>query len=179
MANRSPDMFVRPALMIVPKRVLLARWPVEGQAVVVRGGAFADIREAGAVAQRYTDRDPDALRGVLMMPEFIDAHNPDSDLRESARVWRANGDFPSHLDSARRRPRRGACLCTGKGSRARIAAPLTVGKTGLSFSRIVPIPIEVFSLPQGDLEVDKPFPRSVYRRPSLLRLLCMPLLISA
>jgi 5-methylthioadenosine/S-adenosylhomocysteine deaminase len=75
MSERSPELFVGPDLLIAPERVLLARGPVEGQAVVVRAGAFADVGAAGVIAQRHPDLTPVALPGVLMMPGFIDAHH--------------------------------------------------------------------------------------------------------
>lgn len=75
MTSASPELFAGPDLMIVPERVLLARGPVGGYAVVVKGGVFADVGEAAAIAQRHPDLAAVALPGVLMMPGFIDAHH--------------------------------------------------------------------------------------------------------
>jgi 5-methylthioadenosine/S-adenosylhomocysteine deaminase len=71
----SPGQFGGDALLLVPDRVLMPRGPVGDHAVVVEGGVFRDVGEAGAVAQRHPALAPLRLAGHLLMPGFVDAHH--------------------------------------------------------------------------------------------------------
>lgn len=70
-----PDRFDARELLLVPQEVMLRGGPVEGRAVLVADGRFAEIDVAEALIRRRPTLVPIHLPGKLLMPGFVDAHH--------------------------------------------------------------------------------------------------------
>ena len=70
-----PDQLVATELLLAPAHLMLREGPVDGHAVLVRGGQFEDVGPADVLCARYPDLAMQELPGKLLMPGFIDAHH--------------------------------------------------------------------------------------------------------
>jgi 5-methylthioadenosine/S-adenosylhomocysteine deaminase len=74
MTELRADLFASDDLLLVPERLLLETGCESGQALVVRGGAIADVGPREEILAKHRGLAPLELPGHLIMPGFIDAH---------------------------------------------------------------------------------------------------------
>jgi len=67
--------FQAPTLLLAPEHLLRSEGPVQGHAVVVQQGRFADVGPLAEVQARHPHLTPVAMPGRLLMPGMIDAHH--------------------------------------------------------------------------------------------------------
>lgn len=71
----TPATFDAPSLLLIPDKVMLREKPVDGHAVLIADGRFADVGSAGELQARHADVAHVRLPGKFIMPGFIDAHH--------------------------------------------------------------------------------------------------------